>query len=119
MSKFNWRNDFEIGNTIIDQQHKHLFEVANQIFEAHDKQSMFNCTLKLFHYIREHFKDEERLMLKIGYPHYESHVQAHEQILLKLEEIGIHFKDADFDTNELNELMADWLLTHILKEDMK
>jgi hemerythrin-like metal-binding protein len=120
MNKFNWLDDFEIGYDKVDDQHKHLFELANQVFNAQDKIVLTQCILKLFHHIREHFKDEEQLMIQINYPDLEIHVQEHNQILLRLEEIGVHFNEEDFKPEKLlNQLVVDWLLTHILKEDMR
>jgi hemerythrin len=37
MNKFNWLDDFEIGYDKVDDQHKHLFELANQGFNAQDR----------------------------------------------------------------------------------
>lgn len=118
MAKFNWSEDFKIDNEIIDSQHRHLFDLANKVFESDSRAAITECALGLFQYIRQHFKDEESVMKQSGYPDYEKHIQAHDQILVRLEAISIDLKENQFRTDELNRLMVDWLLTHILKEDM-
>lgn len=78
---------------------------------------MTHCALQLFRYMRKHFKDEERLMREFNYPQYAHHVEAHNLILARLTQISLRFKTDEFRVNDLKELMNDWLLTHILKED--
>jgi hemerythrin len=119
MNKFNWLDEFEIGNTIVDAQHKHLFELANKVFATTDRQVIKNCAFELFRYIRQHFKDEELLMQQMHYPNYQNHVEAHNDLLIRLEEISAPFNGEDFNVNNLNVLMIDWLHTHILREDMQ
>ena len=117
MKKFNWSDDFSIHNELVDGQHQYLFELANKIYETDDRQQMIDCALALFQYIRTHFKDEESLMKQVNYPNYPVHVEAHHQILLRLESIATHLSDGKINHDEINSLMIDWLLTHILKED--
>lgn len=119
MDQFIWRDDFEIGNHIIDAQHKHIFELANNVFAANDAQHIRHCALGFFKHIREHFKAEEQLMREMQYPHYQNHVEAHNELLVRLEEISAPLNGGEFNINSLNELMSHWLLTHILEEDMK
>lgn len=118
MSKFNWLDEFKIGNDIVDKQHHYLFELANQVYEAEDMPAIIKCGEELFRYIREHFRDEERLMKRSGYPGYQAHVAMHDDLLLRLEGIAAHLTKDDFKNDSLNQLMVDWLLSHILKEDM-
>lgn len=119
MNQFIWRDDFEIDNEIIDSQHKHIFELANKVFAASDKAVIRHCALGFFKHIREHFKAEEQLMREMDYPGYQNHVQAHNELLVRLEEISAPLNGGEFNINNLNQLMTDWLLTHILEEDMK
>lgn len=117
MKKFNWSDDFNIHNEIIDSQHQYLFELANKVYETDDRQEMIDHALALFQYVRTHFKDEESLMRQVNYPNYPAHIEAHNQILLRLEKITTHLTDGKINHDDINSLMVDWLLTHILKED--
>lgn len=118
MSKFSWCDEYNVDGGLIDNQHQHLFALANQVFESDNPAIIITCIMELFGYIRKHFKDEEKCMKQISYPLYEEHARAHDQILLKLEEISVNMRNNDFNTEQLNELMAEWILTHILKEDI-
>ena len=117
MSKFNWRDEYSVGNEQIDAQHEHLFKLANKVFLAEDKHTLKHCLVELFRYIRKHFKDEEKLMSQLNYPDYEHHVQLHNDIVLRLTKIDDDFKTEKFSITELTTLMNDWLLKHIIKED--
>jgi hemerythrin len=117
MSKFTWRDDYRVGNDLIDGQHEHLFKLANKVFDAQDKHALKHCVHELFRYVRKHFKDEERLMSQLNYPDYDHHVQLHNEIESRLSKIDTEFKNDRFSITELQTLMHDWLLSHILKDD--
>jgi len=119
MNQFTWLDEFSIDNQLIDAQHQHIFELANKVFASNDKLVIRDCALGLFKYIREHFKAEEQLMQQINYPDYQNHVQAHNELLLRLTEISAPLNGNEFNNSHLNQLMTDWLMTHILQEDMK
>lgn len=117
MSKFTWRDDYRVGNDLVDGQHEHLFKLANKVFDAQDKHALKHCLQELFRYVRKHFKDEERLMSQLSYPDYDHHRQLHNEIELRLSKIDAEFKSDQFSITTLHTLMNDWLLDHILKDD--
>lgn len=68
---------------------------------------------------------EERIQYKVGYRHYMDHKQAHQKLLARLDEV-VSDIEAMKSTAELSkksasivQLLRDWLLDHVLKEDMK
>ena len=69
-----WTPSLSVGVDHIDEQHKTLFEKAEKLFEAgrnhESKQYIGELLVFLDRYTKEHFAEEEKYMLKIGYPGY-------------------------------------------------
>lgn len=80
--------DWKSGHFHIDKQHKMLMEEANQLMilyhakggniEQYMKQLDFMLDL-----IATHFKDEERIIEKLGFPNAEGHKKIHDDLLRK------------------------------------
>jgi hemerythrin-like metal-binding protein len=66
-----------------------------------------------------HFAAEERLMQQAGYPDLQSHKEAHEKLLAKVQDYQRRFQGGDRSvTAEISQfLMTDWLVKHILGMD--
>jgi len=74
--------------------------------------------LALYHYFREHFKDEETLMKQYHYPDYAEHVKNHEELSKKLSEINDGIVTGETSLDEVAEFMQNWVHGHILEEDL-
>jgi len=74
--------------------------------------------LALYHYFREHFKDEESLMKQYNYPDYEEHVKKHENLTKKLREINDGIVTGEISLQDVTEFMQNWVHGHILGEDL-
>jgi len=119
MNKFIWLDEYKIGDEIIDQQHEYLFDLANQIVDPeNDAQKTHLNVLALYHYFREHFKDEESLMKQYNYPDYEEHVKKHENLTKKLREINDGIVTGEISLQDVTEFMQNWVHGHILGEDL-
>lgn len=118
MNNFIWQQSFEIGDEIIDSQHQHLFDLANQLSKANDNQETARLMMLFYRYIREHFFAEEDIMKKVDFPEYARHVDLHDKILHRLSEISLSAQQESWDPGELNSFVNDWLSIHILKEDL-
>lgn len=124
-----WRKQMTVGNLIIDLDHRYLIALINQVEYAmrhpEEKDILDNAVGQLKAYAREHFDREERIQLHISYQHYHDHKFLHQQLLERLDAIAERI-DAHHERGELTEageeiagLLRDWLLNHVLKEDMK
>lgn len=122
-----WKEEYSIGVPTIDQQHKHLFEIGNRIFDLlenylyEDKYDKIVMILKeLGEYTRYHFKAEEDYMLKIKYPKYFGQKVEHDDFIAKIEEVDLAEVDENQDKHirDLLTFVFNWILEHILKKDM-
>lgn len=114
-----WSDSYKIGNAEIDAQHEELFRRANQFLEATGKPALVAFAISLYKYTRNHFAQEEQLMLEIAYPDYQVHKQQHEALILKLDALARNITDDALNKTEFAEFTTYWLLKHIGSTDTK
>lgn len=119
-----WSQLYEIGHERIDQQHAKLFELFNMIAEAYHSglahKSVEPALEELLAYTHYHFNEEERLMERLGYTGFYHHRESHQQLFLEVQSLAADFKEGEpVMLFELLSLLKNWLINHILHEDMK
>ncbi len=116
-----WDDKYSVKNYLIDEQHKKLFELANMadnmIGKQTDPAEIKKMLVALFDYMKTHFRDEELYMESIKYPSLEMHKERHKQIVFEMTNLVRNMK-YDFK-QQLVIIMEQWLLRHILQEDME
>ena len=82
---FHWSDDFSINIQEIDEQHKVLVDLLNQLHvairEHHGKTTSREILNRLAEYTRTHFLLEESLMRLTHYPGFEIHKAQHEELI--------------------------------------
>lgn len=125
---FEWKEEYALGNGIIDEQHQRLFELGRQIHallklkSGEDKYDDLMVLFKeLSDYTVYHFDFEEGMLEAVGYPYLESQEQEHRKFIEKLDELTSQDVDA-FQTKVAFEMLgfvANWIEQHILKSDFQ
>lgn len=127
MPPIEWDESFSIGNETIDSQHKRWIELYNEL----DRVMMdsiptdlvrlkINALQIMQEYTGYHFRYEENFMKKIGYPELASHWRQHKNFDYKVFEYLRHIEKGGIVLNtEIIKVIRDWLIHHILHEDMK
>lgn len=122
-----WNEQYNIGVTIIDREHRKLFSILNKLFDfGHSKKKRrFACqeAIKYFKdHATQHFTDEEAYMTSVNYPGLEIHRRIHrdfrEQMLPALES---ELEQTDFSETSIHhflDICAEWLIGHTLIEDL-
>ena len=123
MKKWEWRDEYCIGNEAIDKQHQLFFAWLEEFDEAVTKgeggEHLFVTIERLVAYARNHFAFEEQLMQKGKYEHFTRHRALHEAFKNDLAVmIKKHAKGA-LRALELSEFVGGWLRQHIMTEDQK
>ncbi len=124
MSLLKWNDSFFLNIKEIDNQHKKLVDLINQLFEAM-QQGKANDVLKgvineLVNYTKLHFSLEENYFSKFNFEGKIDHISEHNEFVAKISK----FK-ADFDSGkigisiELMRFLSDWLVKHIKGTDKK
>lgn len=124
-----WRKQMSVGNLVIDLDHRYLLSLINQVEYAlrhpEESETLKMSLAQLSEYAKEHFAREEQLQLRIHYRGYMKHKMAHQSLLKRLESISAEILNTESPEElkarqeEITGLLREWLLDHVLKEDMK
>ena len=126
MLAFNWNENLATGNTLIDTQHKQLFNAINELLKACKSgqgQTSIDSTMQfLIDYTGKHFGDEEKLQQSYNYPDYQNHKKIHDSFKLSIGELATKLK-AEGPTallvTKITSSTGDWLINHIHLQDKK
>lgn len=124
MTHYDWDPALETGVEMIDDQHRQLFALANALQTAVDDETSDDDTVAdalygLTDYVTEHFGDEERLMEDLGYPGLGPHRSLHDHLTGDvMRNMATYFNGEAIAAAQIAPLFAEWLRTHIAKEDM-
>lgn len=119
-----WNQGFSVGVTEMDNQHKQLVNLLNDLYSAmQSKKSseiIGNVLNKLISYTKTHFTSEEEFMKKHSYPGLANQIKEHAAFVDK----ALKFK-SDYDAGKtsmsvsITSFLKDWLVNHISVSDKK
>jgi hemerythrin len=118
-----WREALSVGDPTIDNQHKNLIQIINDLANSRGAEPETMRLLQehslamLKQYTIEHFSDEEVVMLKIGYPSVKEHRAEHMELIRKYKEVEKNI-DTTLFMMDLMRFLSEWLEKHILVDDM-
>jgi hemerythrin len=124
MKQIPWKEQFKIGVKEIDDQHRHLLDIINQIIVSIETKSEWKTTSSildsLINYAYNHFSTEERYMMESGYPELLWHVGLHLEFIKKVfsmsEEVTLKGPVVE---REMLSYMTSWYTNHVLGADRK
>jgi hemerythrin len=124
MSFFEWNNTYSVNISIIDEQHKRLISLLNELFEAMQAgkgKELLGKTLDgLVDYTRMHFGTEEKLMVEYDYPEQWRHKKEHNDLTRQVVELQIDYNAGKTQlTVPLSNFLKTWLADHILGTDKR
>lgn len=125
MTLLRWRDSLALGVPAVDNDHKRLFELLNRVrfleFAGDDSSAVADALSELLLYTQTHFRREEKLMELGNYPGLEGHRRAHRKFTGRVAEIAARFRanPAAFRVHEVYQMLADWLVDHVLGTDMQ
>jgi hemerythrin len=119
-----WKSTLSVKVEQLDQQHKRLVSMINDLYEAMKagtgKETTATILAELIDYTMVHFADEERLLTQHGYPDIAGHILLHEVFSQQVMEYDNKIKTGcSVLTLELMMFLQTWLVGHIKCEDMK
>ncbi|MDH3454329.1 MAG: bacteriohemerythrin [Desulfuromonadales bacterium] len=115
---FVWDDDYKTGIAEIDQDHKKLVNLINDLYEAMQDGSGGALLLPIFsalkHYTETHFAKEERYMIEHDAPGQAKHFQEHKMMVTKLADLESRHRhgEAAISLQTLT-FLRDWLKNHI------
>jgi len=115
---FQWNQNYSVGVAAMDAEHKRLVELTNGLYEAMaagKAGDIMDAVIDdLVDYTRVHFRHEEDLMERHGYPKLAEQQKAHRDFVARVEALaaevrnkktGLVLRTADF--------LKKWLVGHI------
>ena len=116
-----WSSRMETGISEIDQQHKQLVDLVNQLSEAMytgKGRDMLDHTLaSLEKYALFHFGTEERLMAMHCYSEAASHKRGHESFIDDIRRFRRRFDAGCIFPVEIMFFLREWIIYHIMMSD--
>lgn len=121
---FYWDNKYSVQFTEIDEQHKKLFDILNDLYNAFvcktHKDEIQKIIEKLIDYTKFHFSYEEKYFDKFNYTFKTEHIKEHQTFI----ETANQFKaEAEKNPGALTyktmTFLKDWIYNHILVNDKK
>lgn len=122
MSLFTWADSYSVGVSAIDNQHKQLVVLLNELHDAMGRgggnEAIDGILDRLVQYTKLHFADEERLMARAAYPKLASHKQIHEELTAEACRLQAAFRAGRMGISiEVLKFLRDWLQQHINGSD--
>ena len=127
MPRCEWKADYSVGDAIIDDQHRQLLAILDELADAlpgnrspesGGARAVFD---DLAAYVTGHFAYEEQRIADAGYPEdlIVAHRQEHNALLRKVQEFEQVFEQGGPGVLEelLPFLYGDWLIHHICETD--
>jgi len=118
-----WQEAYECGEPSIDEEHRELFRLANVLIHTHTSASSGRDTViqaydELLEHIRVHFRHEEELLTRHGYPKAEAHKRIHDNLLTRAQELRNVMLTGGAGLGGIIEFLAvDVVARHLFKAD--
>jgi len=119
-----WSEKLTCGIKIIDDQHKQLVDLVNEMFNhvtgnmVQERDYFNRVTHKLVDYVKAHFSTEERILLGTKFSGYAEHKKAHESFVYDIiKNVRDYEAGKRFTLSTFTRFLRDWILSHIALMD--
>jgi hemerythrin len=119
-----WKDEYSVGIDSIDQQHRKLLNLINNLQTAvdHSTGEAFEREAldELVDYTRTHFSYEEGLMEQNDYPGFAEHCVEHQRMIAQVESVLAEYQqDQETAMQNAIDFLKDWLIKHINGTDQQ
>ena len=122
-----WDDKYKIGYKRIDDQHKELVNIINDLYDCIDysdseddklKEAFKNVLKKTVDYVAYHFTYEEKIMHAIQYRKLLEHSSSHREFTQTIYNYVLSYENGSLDAiHNLVKYLKEWLLNHVLVAD--
>lgn len=122
MAYVRWTEEYRVGVTEVDEQHRRLFALVDELHAAmlagKGKDVLGETIRGLLDYTKTHFATEESYFESLGYPLARAHAAQHQEFVDRVEEFRQGFEeDRMMLSIEVLDFLVEWLGTHIKGND--
>ena len=123
LEKLEWSNNLSIGNTNIDNDHKKLIKIYNDLIDLieldRNREEFAKILSKMTDYVLKHFKKEETYMQEFSYPKLTEHKQYHRDYSYKVAMYNVNlFGINPPEPREVIKFFEKWWTNHIMNSDL-
>lgn len=120
--KLSWHADYDSHHGLLDEQHRSLFDHANQLLDqvvtACPAEQLHARLTALIDEIDQHFQDEEAIFSQTEFPNASKHRASHRQLSDKATLLLKHVHADSLGISKLQHfLLHELIAEHMLKED--
>lgn len=124
MDFITWKEQYSVGIDKIDDQHKKLIKILNELYELFmnkaAEQNIIKILDQLKDYTHYHFLTEEQLFIESNYIDTTKHKTLHDKFKTEVISFIDEVKEGKITvTYKVMTFLNNWLLTHIQKEDQR
>ena len=119
-----WTNKLMCGVKIIDDQHKGLVDLVNDMFKhatgnVTQERDYFNKVIQeAVKYVKNHFVTEEKIMLATKFSGFPEHKKEHDNFVLAVVENIRDYESGKRHTlSTFTRFLRDWILSHVALMD--
>jgi hemerythrin len=114
-----WKDFYSVGEPILDQQHRQIIEIINDLYDAlqceEEQRAIPPLLERIVQYTRNHFQYEERILREIGAPDFDRHKACHDRMTQDtIQRCG---QAGTVTGRELLQFLQQWWLSHIQSVD--
>ena len=122
--RLEWRSEWESGNVLIDDQHKKLLALCDQLIDlslsGHRREAILPALDALLAHVTLHFTEEEQIQRDVGFPEYAEHAQIHQALTEKALHVKQQFLRDELKATAFFAFLVDEIIMgHLLAEDVK
>jgi hemerythrin-like metal-binding protein len=120
-----WSDKLSVSVAILDNDHKRLIELINELHDAmlagRGKEALSKILDGLIAYTIEHFRREEGMLVNAEYPDLSAHRKEHEKLTQQVRDIQKKYLEGKslMISMEVMTFLKDWLANHIQGTDKK
>jgi len=120
----NWQYSYACGDATIDDEHRQLFELANNLIDSsftrnENPQEYYSNWERLVALLVRHFADEEAILARFHYNDLDAHALEHRMLSEHAQKLRDLALAGDVEIGELVQFLADGIEQHMFKTDCK
>jgi hemerythrin len=123
VEQLRWKEAYSVGVPALDEAHRAMIDRAAALVASLDASpgaadprdildDLIECAV-------DHFDEEERMLAQHDWPGLSEHMLEHGMLLRTLLKFKADQRYGRLTAVQAGEFIADWVLTHILDDDMK
>ena len=125
MPLMTWTDKMSVGVKVIDDDHKKLVGMVNQLYDGinagQGKEALGKVLDGLVDYTKFHFHREEEFFAQTGYASAVAHKKEHDDLTKQVIDVQTKYKNGAVTTLSLEVMnfLKNWLVNHIQGSDKK